>query len=994
MTVNARIARPPAPVGHRSIAAALVVPLAFSAAAAAQTPSFARGDVASVAGARAVVSADFNRDGRLDLAQANTGRNTVTIVLNQAAGGFTRGADVAVGAGPFDMTSGDFNRDGIPDLAVANADGNSISVLLGNGDGTFGRSDIAAPGQGPRGIAAADVNRDGKTDLVYSAFVTGAVQVLAGNGAGGFANGAVYTSTTLQPQGIVAADFNHDGSVDVAVAYAGAAALRILYGDGGTRFTARSISGEVNLNVVATGDFDRDGWVDLAAASTANSKVAIYRGGSTGFVRTSGYIVGSSPRGIAIGDVNGDGRVDVVTANRASSTVSVLLGSAAQPGTLLAHQDVAAGSGSRAAAIGDFDGDGRLDVATGNEFAASVTVLSNRTFGEAPGFAFQREAVNRAESFAEFVARGPAVALPAKSFDDDDVAVGDINGDGRADITYASWFPNTVGTRLADGSGGFVTAPATTWPDFVLGFAIGDINRDGRPDFISTTSSPRAGGYLLEVGLGRGDGTFAPPTVTVPLPSYAPAVAVADVNRDGTLDAVVMFSGNRNDAPSEAHVWLGDGNGALAETSIGAAFVTSLGVRFEIADINRDGFVDIVAFENHQMAVALGSVDGFAPPIYSAVPSDDSFSSAVAIGDLNLDGRLDAALSSGQVMFGDGDGTFSQGGRFEYESGSVRVADFTGDGLPDIAATAFSGGPLVVLANTRNRINHPPTVDVGPDVTVSYGATQGEDCDVRVMPVATDPDAHALTYQWRRDGALIGAFNWPEIGLCGPPPGTYVFTLTVRDGRGGETTDSLTMTIPSIKEIVLWAVDAVAEGRWTQVADATAAGGVRIYDPNLGAPKVPVPDPEPFGKPGGVTFFRFYADPNETYKLWVRLKADGNSWANDSVWVQFHGATDVSGTPRYEVGTTSGLAINLEECSGCGVSGWGWEDDGWGAPNRNGVLLRFPKDLDRDAQGIIFQTREDGVSIDQIVLSAEKYLNVRPGTAKNDKTILPSTPIR
>ena len=80
--------------------------------------------------------------------------------------------------------------------------------------------------------------------------------------------------------------------------------------------------------------------------------------------------------------------------------------------------------------------------------------------------------------------------------------------------------------------------------------------------------------------------------------------------------------------------------------------------------------------------------------------------------------------------------------------------------------------------------------------------------------------------------------------------------------------------------------------------------------------------------------------------------------------------------------------MNLEECSGCGESGWGWEDDGWGAVNRNGVTLRFP---DGGGQSIVIQQREDGVSIDQIVLSSEKYLTTRPGTAKNDQTILPRT---
>ena len=119
----------------------------------------------------------------------------------------------------------------------------------------------------------------------------------------------------------------------------------------------------------------------------------------------------------------------------------------------------------------------------------------------------------------------------------------------------------------------------------------------------------------------------------------------------------------------------------------------------------------------------------------------------------------------------------------------------------------------------------------------------------------------------------------------------------------------------------------------------------------------------------------------------MRLKADSNYWGNDSVWLQFDGAVASDGQ-TYAIGTTSGLAINLEECSGCGISGWGWEDDGWGARNRNGATLRFPAG---GIRRIRVQVREDGVSIDQIVLSAVKYRTARPGMAKNDTTILPYT---
>jgi hypothetical protein len=110
-------------------------------------------------------------------------------------------------------------------------------------------------------------------------------------------------------------------------------------------------------------------------------------------------------------------------------------------------------------------------------------------------------------------------------------------------------------------------------------------------------------------------------------------------------------------------------------------------------------------------------------------------------------------------------------------------------------------------------------------------------------------------------------------------------------------TGSFTLTIPHIPEIVLWTANSrdFDIAGWEPVADLTAAGDIRLHDPNLGAPKVTAPKPD--GVPANRLTLRFFADPTLTYKLWMRLKADNNSWANDSVWVQFSGATTASDSP-------------------------------------------------------------------------------------------------
>jgi regulation of enolase protein 1 (concanavalin A-like superfamily) len=185
---------------------------------------------------------------------------------------------------------------------------------------------------------------------------------------------------------------------------------------------------------------------------------------------------------------------------------------------------------------------------------------------------------------------------------------------------------------------------------------------------------------------------------------------------------------------------------------------------------------------------------------------------------------------------------------------------------------------------------------------------------------------------------------------------------------------------PSAAEIVLYAKNAQPiAGTWHIVADTTAAGGARIEQPDAGVAKIATPS----ATPADYFELTFTARANTPYRLWMRARAQNDSYSNDSVYVQFSGSVTDTGTPVNRIGTMEATTFSLEDCSGCGEAGWGWQDNGYGL-NVLGPLLYFTE----GPQTIRVQAREDGISIDQIVLSPGLYLRTSPGATKNDHTIL------
>ena len=244
-----------------------------------------------------------------------------------------------------------------------------------------------------------------------------------------------------------------------------------------------------------------------------------------------------------------------------------------------------------------------------------------------------------------------------------------------------------------------------------------------------------------------------------------------------------------------------------------------------------------------------------------------------------------------------------------------------------------------------------------------------------------DPDGSIASYRWDwGDGTTTGSGATPSHTFA--RSGTFTVRLTVTDNAGATGTATTTASIqaPSTTgagDIVLTAADVtVIRGNWARISSTSGAGGQLMSSTNNGFTQYNVPAAAP------ASYFEapFMAAANTNYQVWLRLRAPSGSKYDDSVWVQFTGAVSSSGAPLWRTGTTSGQLINLEACAGCGLSGWGWQ-------NSTGVV-RFQA---AGPQTIRIQPRQDGVQVDQIVLSPVKYLTVAPGSEKNDGTTLPRT---
>ena len=269
--------------------------------------------------------ADFNGDGLPDIATQDFGSGTVSILLRQPGGGFVAGTPLSVGS-TGSVIAADFNGDGRVDIAAPSYNGNTVITYLNNGSG-FTSEGTNPTGATPRDIVAADFNGDGRPDLAITNLNGASVTVLLRQPAGGFASEAAAIPVGATPEGIEAADFNGDGLPDIAVAVLGTNTVNVLLRNPAGGFTAEApIPVGAGALGLATADFDANGRPDLAVTSnTAGTVTVLLRQAGGGFAADGAPLAAPGANSVAAGDFNGDGKPDLAASNDQANTLSVFL---------------------------------------------------------------------------------------------------------------------------------------------------------------------------------------------------------------------------------------------------------------------------------------------------------------------------------------------------------------------------------------------------------------------------------------------------------------------------------------------------------------------------------------------------------------------------------------------------------------------------------------------------------------------------------------------
>jgi hypothetical protein len=664
------------------------------------------------------------------------------------------------------VASGDLDADGDLDIVVARY--GQSAVYLNDGQGhyfaesgceqtslvrCFGAAEIVTTS-----IAVGDLDGDGDLDIAAIVIAPAAEDIRQGqfmiaiyiNDAGHFAATPDHTlpfadshliyAASGEPTGdrrIALGDLNGDGRLDIVAGGADpldvGGARSVIYLNGPTGFPAAPSATFAPAINLALGDLDGDGRLDIVAGSAhplsnIRDDSAIYLNSPAGFSETPSASFDPA-LSVALGDLDGDGRLDLAVADP-RGTSRVYMNRGLQNGALALAEPVAFGPVNedfRSLALGDTNGDGLLDIVIGSGTSTGLgnqnAVLLNQGGG-----AFAGGPIDCAQRYT--VCFGTGFDLTTS------VALGDIDGDGALDIVVGNdGGDDAEQSAVYLGSGGGSFAPAYQELDpanpGVWRLALGDIDGDTDLDVVFIN---RSEGVPNGVFINNGDGHFALSTAYLLPDSNARSLALGDLNGDGWLDLVI---GNRSSEGLDGYftVYLNTGRGGFVPagdypTAIHAASMA-------LGDIDGDGDLDLV-IGNSSITVYWNTGSGqFQPGPEVANPIGD-YAQALALGDLDSDGDLDIATANNYgpnlTYINDGQGRFTIGAAFGRRGGAnggtVALGDLDGDNDLDIVVGGYLG--TVFYNDGAGQFPTTRTLDAGGGVRL--GDIDGDgDLDVLIF---------------------------------------------------------------------------------------------------------------------------------------------------------------------------------------------------------------------------------------------------------------------
>ena len=614
----------------------------------------------------AVALADIDGDGLLDAVITSRGANSVSVHINAGYDTYINAvvSTHATEAQPVALVLTDFTRDGLPDAWVVSQGGVAVQALPNTTPHTTQPVLQAALTQ-PAGAGAAitrvgDINNDGRPDVIVVNVDANSLSVYTGIGDGSL-SAPTFIALGAGPTDVALGDLNNDGALDILVTVgSGDVGLLTNVGDG-TFGKYATLVPAAQATAVSVGDVDADGNLDVVVVANPNV-LSIYPGEGDGTLHAPNNLqIDVGPTRVLVADANADGLLDVIALSGvgdANGIVRVFYNAA---GSFTATQSVTCimDSGTDAIAVADLNNDTFPDLIAANLNAGTVTSCLGAANGK---FAAAQEASTRG-----------GVTAPTA------LAVANLGGLSTAFVTNAD---GGLAILPGSGDGTFSFSSGASVGVAPRGLAMADLNADGWLDLVTTGSS--SADVSVSLSMLGGNSVIGASSFSSNTGSAAQSLTIGDINHDGWPDMVFAAPGDN------ALVAMVNQGGPQLFTGGQPYFPSAPPTQVRLADMDGDGYADLVAATANGFTVLLNQADGFGTPQDYLVGSGVI---ALAVGDLNGDGHNDVlAITESTIQFVAGP-AFAGGNVIMNNSGArdVVLADFNRDGALDFAAVEVSG---------------------------------------------------------------------------------------------------------------------------------------------------------------------------------------------------------------------------------------------------------------------------------------------------------------